>query len=315
MKTDDSQGYRTLFGPVPSRRLGISLGVDLVRHKTCTLDCVYCECGPTTRLTIQRNADVAVDTVKQELAAYLARERPIDHITFSGSGEPTLNEAIGEVVDYLKTEHPRYPVALLTNGTLFDRSEVRHQVNDVDVVMVSLDAATTASFRSVNRPHPQLDLPSIIDGVAAFSAVFRGRLLIEHFVVPGCNDSAEEQERLKAILKRVGADGVVINTLDRPGTEAWVRPAPPRQLKKISDFLAGAEIVKYEAKRSGPGSINADLMARLVATVRRRPCTARDVAQVIGLAEAAVQPMLDQLVDGNQLAVKRMGRGIFYIAP
>ena len=152
MTTDCTFKYKTLFGPVPSRRLGISLGVDLVRHKTCSLDCVYCECGATTRLTTKRREYVSVDRVKEELAVYLSRHEKIDYITFSGSGEPTLNDGIGDVMHFLKSDYPQYKIALLTNSTLFDHSEVRRQIKDADVVMASLDAATKTRFRQVNRP-------------------------------------------------------------------------------------------------------------------------------------------------------------------
>ncbi|WP_167527557.1 radical SAM protein [Desulfosarcina alkanivorans] len=312
MKKECTLKYKTLFGPVPSRRLGISLGVDLMRHKTCSLDCVYCECGATTRLTLKRSEYVSVDRVKEELADYLSRNKKIDHITFSGSGEPTLNEGIGDVIRFLKSDYPQYKVALLTNSTLFGRLDVRRQVKDADVVMASLDAATEALFKRVNRPHPELDLHGMINGISAFRKMYHGRLLMEIFIVQGSNDSAEELTALKRILGCIRADGVLLNTLDRPGTETWVAPVGANRLKDISDFLEGAEIVRYKA---GPTEITArhdDLMARLVSTVRRRPYTARDVSQIIGLDVETVQPVLDQLVASNQLVTRQMDRGCFY---
>jgi wyosine [tRNA(Phe)-imidazoG37] synthetase (radical SAM superfamily) len=154
MTTDCTFKYKALFGPVPSRRLGISLGVDLVHHKTCSLNCVYCECGATTHLTTKRKEYVSVDQVKSELVDYLSRNKTIDFITFSGSGEPTLNDGIGDVIHFLKSDYPQYNVALLTNSTLFHQLAVRRQIKDADVVMASLDAASEAQFRQVNRPHP-----------------------------------------------------------------------------------------------------------------------------------------------------------------
>lgn len=314
MKTDCTFPYRTLFGPVPSRRLGISLGVDLVRHKTCSLNCVYCECGATTRLTTKRKEYVPVDRVKDELVDCLSRDEKIDHITFSGSGEPTLNEGIGDVIQFLKSDYPRYKLALLTNGTLLDRPGVRRQVRDVDVVMASLDAVTDETFHRVNRPHPELDLCSIIDGIAAFRKMSRGRLLMEYFIINGCNDSAEELVRMKRVLGRMDSDGVLLNTLDRPGTEDWVQPAEPDRVKEISDFLECAEIVKYGSTLPERATQHKDLMERLVSTVRRRPYTARDVSRIVGLDDTTVQPVLDQLVASGQLVTKRMDRGLFYVA-
>ncbi len=314
MNTDSTFTYKTLFGPVPSRRLGISLGVDLVPHKTCSLDCVYCECGATNHLTVKRKEYVSVDRVKAELAAYLSQNEKIDHITFSGSGEPTLNEGIGDVIQFIKSDYPQYKVALLTNTTLFDQFAVRRQVKAADVVMASLDAATEAQFGRINRPHPKLDLNSIVDGVAAFRKIFSGRLLMEYFLVNGCNDSVEELIQIKRILKRIDADGVLLNTLDRPGTESWVKPVGSERLKDISVFLEGAEIVKYEIDQPEMAIRHDDLMERLVSTVRRRPYTVRDVSQIIGIDVETVRPVLDQLVASNQLAKKQMDRGIFYMA-
>ena len=312
MKTDCTIKYTTLFGPVLSRRLGISLGVDLVRHKTCSLDCVYCECGATTHLTQTRQAYVPVDRVKAELTAYLSRDERIDCITFSGSGEPTLNEGIGEIIRFLKTDYPQYRVALLTNSTLLDRSDVRREVMDADVVMASIDAATQTSFERVNRPHPGLDLEAIIGGVTAFGKMCRGKLVIECFLVAGCNDTMSELVELKTILKDIGADGVLLNTLDRPGTEDWVQPVAQRRLKDISDFFEGAEIVKYRSAAPEKAMGHEDLLGRLIETVRRRPCTAQDVSLLMGLDIEIVQSNLDRLVAAEKLSIKRMKRGVFY---
>ena len=313
MDTSCNNTYKTLFGPVPSRRLGVSLGVDLVPHKTCNLDCVYCECGATTRLTMKRKEYVSVERVMDELNDYLSKREHLDHITFSGSGEPTLNAGIGEVIRFLKKNYPQYKIALLTNSTLFDQVEVRQQTKHVDVVMASLDAATEEQFRQINRPHPQLDVKMIIDGIAAFRALFAGRLLLEYFAVKGINDCADALSRMKAMLGRVGAEGILINTLDRPAAEAWVDPVSPEKLKEISDFLEDAEIVNDRSVPSGRATRCDDLEARLVSAVKRRPYTVLDVSKMTGIDVETLQPVLDQLVATNQLVVTPMARGLFYM--
>ena len=156
-KKEDS-GYKHIFGPVPSRRLGLSLGVDLVPPKTCTLDCVYCECGPTTHLTIKRCEYVAVKQIKAELDAFLAHNPALDCITFSGAGEPTLYSGLGEIIRYLQTAYPQHRLALLTNGTLLDSPSIRREISMLDVVKVSVDAANEKTFKRINRPHPGLNL-------------------------------------------------------------------------------------------------------------------------------------------------------------
>lgn len=314
MNTDCTFQYKTLFGPVPSRRLGISLGVDLVPHKTCSLDCVYCECGATTHLTLERKEYVPVERVKDELKTYLSRNEKIDYITFSGSGEPTLNEGIGEIIRFLKADFPKYKVALLTNSTLFDQTPVRRQVKDADVIMASLDAATEDCFRQINRPHPHLNLNRIVDGLAALRKEFSGQLLLEFFVVNGCNHHDAELQKIKRIFRQIDADGILLNTLDRPAPEEWVRPVETNQLKAISDFLENTDVVTYSAKRTAGLERHKDLTARLVETIRRRPYTALDVSLIMGLKVEALQPVLDRLVAAKQLAVKQMDRGIFYTA-
>jgi wyosine [tRNA(Phe)-imidazoG37] synthetase (radical SAM superfamily) len=180
------------------------------------------------------------------------------------------------------------------------------------VVMASLDAATDAWFREINRPHPMLDLAAIIDGIGQFRKMFSGRLLMECFLVNGCNDAWDELNQLKAVLKRIRADGILINTLDRPGTEAWVQPVETDRLKNISDFLEGAEIVTYRATPPETAVGHEDLLERLVSTIRRRPYTAQDVSRIMGLDAETVQPVLEQLVASGQLVVQRMKRGRFY---
>jgi wyosine [tRNA(Phe)-imidazoG37] synthetase (radical SAM superfamily) len=314
MNNDCTFKYKTLFGPVLSRRLGISLGVDLVRHKTCSMDCVYCECGATTHLTNKRKEYVPVDLVKAELTAYLSRNETIDCITFSGSGEPTLNEGIGDIIRFLKSDYPQYQLALLTNSSFLDQPSVRQAVMDVDVVMASLDVATEGSFKLVNRPHPSLDLNAIIEGIAAFRKMCRGRLIVECLLINDGNDSAAELMKLKTALTYIDAHGILLNTLDRPGTESWVQPVPLNRLKDISDFLEGAEIVKYGTTPPSTAVGHEDLLVRLIETVRRRPYTAQDVSQLMGLDVETVQSVLDQLVASRKLSIKRMDRGIFYKA-
>jgi wyosine [tRNA(Phe)-imidazoG37] synthetase (radical SAM superfamily) len=263
---------------------------------------------------MQRKEYVSVDRVKDELNTYLSGNEKIDFITFSGSGEPTLNSAIGEVIQFIKSDHPRFKLALLTNSTLFNQPAVRHQLKDVDVVMASLDAADASGFERINRPHPKLDLSAIIEGLAAFSKEYSGRLLMEYFVVKGINDSPDALNIMRSILSKIDADGLLLNTLDRPATEDWVQRAGDQQLKDISVFLKGAEIVNYQPMLPVTAERHDDLVARLVSTVRRRPYTAEDVAQIVGVDVARLQPILDGLVASNQLAMKLMKRGLFYMA-
>jgi len=171
--------YKHLFGPVPSRRLGMSLGIDLIPHKICTLNCIYCECGATTSLTHERKAYVPVDEVYSELNDFFKNNPDPDYLTFSGAGEPTLHSHIGEVIAFLKELRPSIRVAVLTNGTLFGDPEVREELMLADLVLPSLDAATDLAMRRINRPRRELKASGYIKGLIEFSREFKGEIWLE----------------------------------------------------------------------------------------------------------------------------------------
>ena len=182
--------YKYLFGPVPSRRLGMSLGVDLVPRKICSLDCVYCEVGKTTKLTLERKEYILYDKVTDELTHYFENNPDPDYITFSGSGEPTLNLRIGDVLNFIKQNKPKIPIAVLTNGTLLFKPEVREEIKNADVVLPSLDAATNLIFHKINRPVPEFDIKRYIQGLIDFRKEFKGKIWLEIFILP--EDNFEE---------------------------------------------------------------------------------------------------------------------------
>jgi wyosine [tRNA(Phe)-imidazoG37] synthetase (radical SAM superfamily) len=187
--------YHYLFGPVPSRRLGISLGIDLVPMKTCSLNCIYCECGKTTNLTLERREYVPLAEVKAEFLHYLSNHPKPDYITFSGSGEPTLNSLIGEAIRFIRSHETEIPVAVLTNGTLLFDPQVREELKPASMVMPSLDAATDKVFIKINRPHPELTVDRMIDGLIQFRKEFQGLIWLEIF----------KMSRLENIQVQVGS--------------------------------------------------------------------------------------------------------------
>ncbi len=231
-----------LFGPVRSRRLGASLGIDLLPYKTCTLDCVYCECGGTTDLTLCRKEYVPVQDVLMELDEALQEEPVLDYVTFAGSGEPLLHSRIGEVINWLKDHYPRYAVAVLTNSTLLQQQEVRAQLSRADLVIPSLDAVTGTLFEKINRPHRKLNCHGIISGLVQFRREYRGELCLEIFIVPGVNDQAADLEQMGGVIGCIKPDRLQLNTLDRAGAEDWVQPATEEELKKCSAMLGWGEI-------------------------------------------------------------------------
>lgn len=307
------EAYTYLFGPVPSRRLGLSLGVDLVPSKTCSLDCVYCESGKTTRLTVLRQPWVDTDKVIGELERFLSLNPDLDVVTFSGSGEPVLNESIPTIVTFLKTRFPEYKTVLLTNGTLFYLEQARRDVLDVDLIIASLDAVSPEVFRAVNRPHPDLDPEKIVQGLVDLRREFRHELWIEIFIVPGLNDSDRELALLSSAVRRIAPDKVQINTLDRPGTEPWIRRAEKSELERIHGYFDRLEIVGREICRKMDLIVEEKAIEpAIVQLVSRRPCTADDMEKSLGAGRAQIDAALERLMKDGKIRCEAMGRGVFY---
>ena len=306
--------YNYIFGPVPSRRLGISLGVDLVPMKTCTLNCIYCECGRTTKLTLDRKEYVPFEDVKEELLDYFAHHPKPDYVTFSGSGEPTLNTRIGDVLDFIKSQNTNIPVAVLTNGTLLFQQDVRDAIKKAEMVMPSLDAATDAVFKKINRPHPKLQIETIIEGLVKFRQEYLGQMWLEVFIIPGLNDTAQELTALKLAIDKIAPDRVQLNTLDRPGTVTNIRAATQHELEHILEFwqLENAEIIAMAPKRKEILSYRRDVESTILETIARRPCTLADLTKILGLHANEINKYLDVLEADNKIKVVKQARGYFY---
>ncbi len=301
---------RTLFGPVPSRRLGRSLGIDLLARKTCTLDCVYCECGPTEELTLERGEFVPTRAVIDELDALLADRPALDSITFSGSGEPTLHVGIGKIIDHLKDRYPEYPVTVLTNGTLLTDPAVRAELARADRVVPSLDAVSDAAFTAVNRPHAGLDNAAIIASLERFREEYRGQLWLEIFLVPGLNDAPAELDALAAAAVRIRPDRVQLNSLDRPPAYAGIEAPTPERLLELACALDAVllpalglhvEIVARQFVPVPTAAVSPDAARAVLETLRRRPLTLPDVATQTGLHVHEAHKLVAHLLETGQI--------------
>jgi wyosine [tRNA(Phe)-imidazoG37] synthetase (radical SAM superfamily) len=306
--------YKYIFGPVPSRRLGMSLGIDLIPHKICSLNCIYCECGPTTKLTLERKEYVPYNDVVKELNNYFSDNPDPDYITFSGSGEPTLNSRIGDVLRFIKLKKPDIPVAILTNGTLFYQSQLRKELFDADLVLPSLDAASETSFRRINRPHHGLNIQDYIQGLQDFRNEYKGKIWLEVLIIPGYNDSSEDLKLLKKAFDKIQPDIIQLNTLDRPGAVTDIRAASRTKLQQIVDCwrLDNVEIIASASKRKDIKSYREDMETAILETIYRRPCTLNDLVNILGSHINEINKYLDILEADNKIESVRQERGLFY---
>ena len=306
--------YKYLFGPVPSRRLGMSLGVDLVPKKVCSLNCVYCEVGHTSKLTTNRMEYIPYNKVIAELKDYFNNNPDPDYITFSGSGEPTLNSRIGDVLQFIKHEKPKIPVAVLTNGTLLYDKQVRSELMDADVVLPSLDAATESAFQKINRPAKELTMDKYIQGLVDFRKEYTGQIWLEVFILPEYNTSVEDLKALKKAFMQIKPDEIQLNTLDRPGTVKDLSPANKDSLQKIVDFwkLPNVVIITAAPERKEIKSYRKDAETAILETINRRPCTVDDLVKILDLHINEINKYLDVLESENKIESIWQERGVFY---
>ncbi len=308
-----------VFGPVASRRLGVSLGVDLVRPKTCPLDCVYCEAGATTRLTTARREYVPVDDVITELDAVLSQRPELDFVTFSGSGEPTLNSRIGDVVRFVKTKYPEYRLCLLTNAMLFGDAKLLEEIAPVDLVVPSLDGSNAEEFLKINRPGADFDFDKFVSDLTRYTRNTKSRVNLELFIVPGVNDSDASIARFVDLVGKMRLDLVQLNTLDRPGTEKSVVPSSPENTRRFIAALApvvpveAVGVFRYRAPRPGAAFAASEGQRRILEMITRRPATLADLALALELPESEVAKLLDGLFAAGKIGIEKQRRGTFYL--
>jgi wyosine [tRNA(Phe)-imidazoG37] synthetase (radical SAM superfamily) len=290
--------YKYIFGPVPSRRLGLSLGVDIIPPKLCTLDCIYCEVGATDKRGLARKEYFPAAEILEEIRLSIAEHPDLDHITLSGSGEPTLNSAIGEIIRGIK-RMTGVPVAVLTNGTLLTLPEVRHDLLEADIVSPSLDAVSPEIFNKIDRPHPKLDIDAIIGGIAQFRREYTGILWLEVLFVKDLNDTDEEIQKLKKAIAEINPDKIHINTVVRPPAEDSAHPVGEERLREILKlFGEKAEIIGvYKEKHKTEERTGSE--EAILALLRRRAMTVEGIASALMMRADEIIPVLEIMVKEN----------------
>ncbi len=308
-----SQKYAHVFGPVPSRRLGRSLGVDLVPYKICSYDCLYCQLGRTTELTIERQEYVPVAEVFKEILAKFDSGEQADFITLSGSGEPTLNSRFGEMIQRIKKVTDT-PVAVLTNASLLWDPQVREDLSAADLVVPSLDAGDADMFQRVNRPQADLDFDKMLEGLTQFAKEFPGRLWLEVFFLKGLTAMPEEAAKMADLVRGIRANRVQLNTVARPPAEATAEPVPEAEIKKICALFGdNAEIIadytgtRDQAKTSGR-------QEDIIRLLERRPCTLDDISVALGVHPVEILKQLDELTKAGVVKQKMIGNKLFYVS-
>ena len=301
-----------LFGPVPSRRLGLSLGVDIIPLKTCTQNCVYCQLGQDGAQTLERKPYVPIKAVLDELRESIAAGVQADYITLSGGGEPTLNSQIDEIIKGIK-EITTIPVALITNGTLFTDPAVRTDCANADVVLPSLDAGDEATFAKINCPHQKINFGAFVEGLCRFRAEYKGQIWLEVFLCEGINTSHREVEKIRAAVLLIGPDKIQLNTAIRPTADKSVVRVHPDRLRAIATRLGpDAEVI---TDFSSPTGDNAEAdWSNILDMLRRRPCTLDDICNGLGLTENDVNRHLTHLAEAGAIISETADDTVFFKA-
>lgn len=304
-----------LFGPVPSRRLGRSLGVDVIPYKTCTYDCIYCQLGTTTRLTVEREAFVPVGAVLNELDAALGKGAPPDYITLSGSGEPTLYAELGPLIAGIKAR-TTIPVAVLTNGSLLWDADVRREVSRADLIIPSLDAGDAVLFRCVNRPHAGITFEQMLGGLVALRADFPGPVWLEVMLLAGMTAIPSEVAKIRRQIERINPDRVQVNTVVRPPARDFAFPVPAARLAQLTGQLGPRAEVICDEQEIHEAPTAAATRGDIIDLLVRRPCSLEDIAHGLGMHPNEVVKHLDYLAEGQWLTMTwQQGKRFYAICP
>lgn len=302
----------SVFGPVPSRRLGRSLGVDIVPFKTCTYDCIYCQLGRTTQKTVRRASFAPVPDVMRELKDALNRLPRPDYITISGSGEPTLHSNLGTLVGRIK-EVTDIPVAILTNGSLLFKSDVRGACRQADLVLPSLDAGDESMFQYVNRPHESLSLEQVVQGLVQFREEHNKAIWLEVLFLGGVTGMPAEALKIKKHVDRIGPDKIQLNTVVRPPTEEFAFPVGEEELvslcklfgertEVIAPYVDHRRTEEFEARRED-----------VLALVARRPCSINDISRGLMMNNNEVLKCLNDLVSHGLVRHTYQSGDLYYM--
>ena len=322
-----SKKRKYLYGPVPSRRLGLSCGIDIVPLKVCTLNCIYCQLGKTARTTVKRKEYIPVEPVLAELKEALTEGLRADYITLAGSGEPTLNSQLGEMIDGIK-KFTNIPVAILTNGTLLYREDVRADCSKADVVMPSLDAGDEQTFQKINRPNGIISIEKLISGLCTFRKEFSGQIWLEVFFIEGINTTPEHIAKIKKAIEIINPDKVHLNTAVRPTAVQNIERLNAEKLQEIAQQLGPRckvvadffqiQSYKHNSSKSEDSSESESLISRraesMLSMLKRRPCSLDDICAGLGINQNEAQKYISNFQYSGLIQSEEIGGIVFFKA-
>jgi wyosine [tRNA(Phe)-imidazoG37] synthetase (radical SAM superfamily) len=304
--------YRYLYGPVPSRRLGRSLGIDLVPHKICTYDCIYCQIGSTTEKTLVRKEYAPVKEILAEVKSFLEKETSsVDHLSLSGSGEPTLHSHIRSIIEGMKAI-TSIPIAVITNGSLLYDKEVRQDLLRADIVLPSLDAVSPDVFMRINRPRLGLSVEKVIEGLVEFRKVYKGEIWLEILFCKGVNDGKEELFRMKKVVDRIQPDRIHLNTVVRPPSEKSAVPLNQEEMEEIQAFFGKRASIISEFDRHPAMVSERDIKQEILEILKRRPLSASDLSKGMGILKDELDRYIKPLMEERKIQSRLFGDSIYY---
>lgn len=260
--------YKYIYGPVPSRRLGLSLGISPIPKKTCNYSCIYCQLGRTNHMTNTKKMFYPVNEIVHELKECINNGVSFDVVTIVGEGEPTLYLGLGELIVNIKNLIDK-PVAVITNGALLYDKSVQNDLKEADIVLPTLDAYNEELFKKINRPHKNLEYCCVLSGLKEFSLIYKGQIWIEIMLMKNVNDSDYDLEKYKDILKTIRYDKLYINTPIRPPAESNVHASDHERVRYAADYLNGLSI-DLLASTGFQSSIKDDYEA-ILSIIKRHP--------------------------------------------
>ncbi len=303
-----------VFGPVPSRRLGFSLGVDVIPAKHCNFDCIYCQLGKTTCLENERSSFFDPDEVAREVIERINEGPRIDYVTFSGSGEPTLNRDLGVMIREVK-KRTVLPVAVITNGSLLYLEDVREDLVAADVILPSLDGVSEDIFRYINRPHHSVGLDMIVAGLKAFRNQYKGQIWLEVMMIKDVNDDQEELDKFKETISYLMPDKVQLNSVARPPSEEIRGRMEENDLARVCRFMGGGtcEVIAAfdRALESGDGFLGWE--DGILDALKRRSMNLEDIVKITGASYFRVKAYLNALEKEGILKGHHVGDNVYYV--